>query len=66
MRIVAAEPRLLISVAAMGALYVSAIRREEAELLLREDLPEYSQYRARTGCFLPRWVARTKHGIVGH
>lgn len=53
--VAAGEPLLLISVVVMAMFYLSAIWREERELLGRADLPGYAAYRARTGCLVPWW-----------
>ena len=47
-----ADPTLLLALAAMSVFYVSAIVREEREML--ERVPTYAEYRARTGCLVPR------------
>jgi len=52
-----ADVILLLSPVIMSGFYAFAIRREEAELLARGELPGYAAYRRSTGCIIPRWRA---------
>ena len=45
---------LLLSAVVMGALYATAIRQEEHELLGGSFSSQYKEYMERTGCLLPR------------
>jgi protein-S-isoprenylcysteine O-methyltransferase Ste14 len=48
------QPWLLVSLFVMSGFYVTAIIREESELLARADLAEYPEYRSATGCLTPK------------
>jgi protein-S-isoprenylcysteine O-methyltransferase Ste14 len=48
------QPWLLVSVTVMGAIYVSAARREERKFLAGQLAASYRDYQRRTGMFVPQ------------